>query len=247
MVKNIMSVKSLINTKRKILESKLSLLIDHPVTKGDHCESVWIDFFRSFLPNKYAIDKGFVFDSEGNVSDQIDVIIYDTLYSPLIFGTEAGEKFITAESVYAVFDSKPNINKETLNYTNEKIETVKKLIRTSRDMIIGGKIAPNREPIEIIGGILAVNSISKITIKKYLKEYLNIDVGCAVNSTAFLALRNFDGSLIKTQLSDSDESIISFFFIILDELYKRGTVAAVDIRHYADKSLESIKLDKGGV
>lgn len=78
----IMDIKSLFNTKQIILESKLDILLEHPVTKGEHCESAWIDFFRSFLPNKYAVDKGFVFDYRGNVSEQIDIIIYDTLYAP---------------------------------------------------------------------------------------------------------------------------------------------------------------------
>lgn len=242
-----MSVKSLISSKQKILESKLSILLDHPVTKGDHCESAWIDFFRSFLPNKYAVDKGFVFDSLGHVSDQIDIIIYDTLYSPLIFGTDAGEKFVTAESVYAVFDSKPKINKENLNYTDKKINTVKSLYRTSRDIINGGIIMQHRDPINIIGGILAIDSVKNETMTKHLGDYTNIDIGCAVNSTSFLALREKDGSLKKTKLSNSEESIISFFFIILDELYKRGTVAAIDIRNYADGSLDSIQLDKGDI
>ncbi len=43
-----MDIKSLFNTKQTILESKLSILLEHPVTKGEHCESAWIDFFRSF-------------------------------------------------------------------------------------------------------------------------------------------------------------------------------------------------------
>jgi len=69
-------------------------------------------FFQSFLPSRYAVTKGFVFDATGKISEQLDVIIYDAHYSPLIFETGAGEKFITAESVYAVFDSKPEINKK---------------------------------------------------------------------------------------------------------------------------------------
>jgi len=57
-----MSIKSMFKTKQAVLESKLSILIDRPVIKGEHCESAYIDFFRSFLPNKYALNKGFVFD-----------------------------------------------------------------------------------------------------------------------------------------------------------------------------------------
>ena len=115
MLANKMNIISMFKTKQAVLESKLSLLLDHPVAKGEHCEGAWIDFFRSFLPSKYSVDKGFVFDAKEKVSDQIDVIIYDSLYAPLIFGTDAGEKFITAESVYAVFESKPKIDKRNLN------------------------------------------------------------------------------------------------------------------------------------
>ena len=159
-----MTIKSLMKTKQDILQSSLNILLSHPVTKGEHCEGAWIDFFRSFLPNKYAVDKGFVFDCKGNISEQIDIIIYDALYAPLVFGTEAGEKFITAESVYAVFDSKPKINKDTLEYTNKKIQSVRDLHRTNRSIVVAGENKGKRELTPILGGILAVTSVSENTI-----------------------------------------------------------------------------------
>lgn len=163
-----MNIKSLLRSKQTLLESKLDVLINHPVTKGDHCEGAWIDFFRSFLPSKYAVDKGFVFDSKGAVSEQIDIIIYDALYSPLIFGTDAGEKFITAESVYAVFDSKQKIDKETVEYTNRKIESVVNLHRTSRRMVVAGRGVSPRDLPPILGGILAAASAGWSTVESYV-------------------------------------------------------------------------------
>lgn len=237
-----MSIKSMFKTKQAVLESKLSILLDHPVTKGDHCESAWIDFFRSFLPSKYGVDKGFVFDAQGNVSDQIDIIIHDSLYTPLIFGTEAGEKFITAESVYAVFDSKPLIDKSTLEYTNAKIASVANLVRSSRGMIIGGKAVPPRELTHIIGGILAIDSVETATLKKHLVNYPYIDIGCAIKKTAFNCYRDEEGNVKDVEFSDSYESVLAFFYIVLDVLYQLGTVAGLDIRDYADATVESIKL-----
>ena len=242
MASNKMSIKSMFKTKQAILESKLSILLDHPVTKGDHCESAWIDFFRNFLPNKYAIDKGFVFDAHGNVSDQIDVIIYDALYAPLIFGTEAGEKFITAESVYAVFDSKPAIDKSTLEYTNSKVASVADLVRSSRGMIIGGKAVPARELTHIIGGILAIDSVEPETIEKHLANNPHIDVGCSIKKTSFICYRDEESNIKETNFSSSEESILAFFYIILDLLYQLGTVAGLDIRDYADTTVDSIRL-----
>lgn len=237
-----MSIKTMFKTKQAVLESKLSILLEHPVTKGEHCESAWIDFFRSFLPSKYAVDKGFVFDSQGAVSDQIDIIIYDALYAPLIFGTEAGEKFITAESVYAVFDSKPKIDKGTLEYTNSKVASVSRLKRSSRGMINAGREVPPRELTHIIGGILAIDSVEPDTIRQHLNSFPCIDIGCAIQKTSFVSYRDNDGTLIDAQFSTYDESILAFFYIVLDLLYQLGTVAGIDIRDYADATVESIKL-----
>ena len=239
-----MDIKSLMKTKQDILASNLNILISHPVTKGDHCEAAWIDFFRSFLPNKYAVDKGFVFDSKGQVSDQIDIIIYDALYSPLVFGTKTGEKFITAESVYAVFDSKPTINKATLEYTNHKIQTVSSLSRTSREIIVGGVLKPARALTPILGGILAVDAIQSSSVEQYVRQYERIDFGCAINAYTFFARRDPDRTCASFTVSNQEEAVISFFFLILDELYKLGTVPGIDIRNYADATLDVFKLER---
>lgn len=238
------NIKSLLRTKQTLLEAKLDVLFSHPVTKGDHCEGAWIDFFRSFLPSKFAVDKGFVFDCEGSISEQIDVIIYDALYSPLIFGTDAGEKFITAESVYAVFDSKPEINKGTIGYTNKKIQSVETLRRTSRGIISAGKELPARGLPPIIGGILAIRSIEKNAIESYMREFHYIDVGCAIKKHSFLVKRDKDKKFLSWACSTEEETVLAFFYMILDELYKIGTVPAIDIRDYANATLTDIKFEK---
>lgn len=242
-----MNIKTLIKTKQAILESKLSILLDHPVTKGNHCESAWIDFFRSFLPNKYAVDKGFVFDSRGNISEQIDIIIYDSLYTPLIFGTESGEKFVTAESIYAIFDSKPTIDKATIEYTNHKISTVTSLYRSARGVINAGIASPARSLTKIIGGILAVDSVEIDTVQEHVKNNVYIDVGCAIKKHSFLVQRDNDRTFQKLINSTDNEIVLSFFYLILDELYKLGTVAGIDIREYADTTMDNFKLERGNL
>lgn len=242
-----MDINSLMETKQEILRSTLNILLAHPVSKGEHCESAWIDFFRSFLPNKYAIDKGFVFDSKGGISEQIDVIIYDALYAPLVFGTDAGEKFITAESVYAVFDSKPTIDKSTLEYTDNKIKSVTSLYRSRRPVIVGGVVKPVRELTPILGGILAVNSVEEKTVISHTKDYDGIDFGCAINKFSFAVRRDKNRKFMSLITSCKEETVISFFYLILDELYKLGTVAGLDIRDYADATLEQFKIERGDI
>ena len=94
----------------------LSSPIPHSTMKGDATEYDWIYFFSKYLPKRYSVDKGIVIDSEGNRSNQIDIIIYDTHFSHFIFN-KSNESFktllIPAESVFAVFE------------TAEKAETAK--------------------------------------------------------------------------------------------------------------------------
>ena len=242
-----MDIKSLMDTKQAILRSKLQILIDHPVTKGEQCESAWIDFFRGFLPNKYAVDKGFVFDSKGTISEQIDIIIYDALYTPLVFCTDSGEKFVTAESVYAVFESKPTIDKTKLEYADKKIRSVTSLYRTSRGMISSGKQVSPRQLTPILGGVLSVNSVGIDTISEHVKSYKGIDLGCAINQRTFHVRRDENRDFLTLVTSSKDETILSFFYLILDELYKLGTVAGLDIREYADATLEQFKIERGDI
>lgn len=244
MSKEKISIKLLFEEKQATLKSKLGIPTGHTVTKGDHCEEEWIAFLRSFLPDKYAVDKGFVFDSKGDTSEQIDVIIYDALYTPLIYETATGEKYITAESVYAVFESKSKIGKSTLEYANKKIESVKKLHRTSRGMINAGRFVSPRELTHIIGGILAIDSAGNSTVKKHVENYPYIDIGCAINETSFIVSRSKEGNVSDVMFSSKDELILSFFYMILDSLYKLGTVAGIDIRNYADITVDSIKIKR---
>jgi len=240
-----MDINSLMENKQKELETKLTAPLNHPTTKGEHREAAWIEFFRSFLPSKYAVDKGFVFDAKGGVSEQIDIIIYDALYTPLIYTTDSGEKYITAESVYAVFDSKPNINKDTLEYTNKKIESVTSLYRSNRGVVVAGKASPPRALTHIYGGILAIDSVGFDTIEKHVNNYSSIDFGCSIHDFTFHVRRNEQRNCLGVITSSKEETILAFYYLILETLYQTGTVAGLDIRDYADSTLSQFKLERG--
>jgi hypothetical protein len=98
-------------------------IVDHAGMLGDNAELNWQEALASFLPERYRISKGKVLDCTGDTSDQIDLIIYDRQYSPLIFN-QAGTIYVPAESVYGVFESKQEFTAETLKYAGDKIESV---------------------------------------------------------------------------------------------------------------------------
>lgn len=93
--------------------------VSHPTTKGDASELNWINVLKKYLPTRYHVDKGHILDSNGNLSEQIDVVIYDRHYSPFLFN-EDGVLYFLAESVYAVFEVKPKLDKTMIEYAGKK-------------------------------------------------------------------------------------------------------------------------------
>lgn len=219
-------------TLRSILEE--SKYIKHPVGNGDNSEGGWKEFLEKILPKKYKVDNGFVIDCEGNISDQIDIIIYDNFYSPYIMSSGSGVKYIPAESVYAVVEIKPTITKAYLEYADAKVESVKKLKRTARGVTVAGVRHPKPKLTNIIGILLAKDSkiTKEATIKKYLEENVNINLLCALDKyTIFCDRRSSD---MKLEKIEEKEALLGLYFHLNNELYELGTVAGIDIREYAN-------------
>ena len=129
---NTIELKSLFKGMQKQMIASLNAqsFIQHPGTKGAVTENEWLHWLKNFLPSRYAADRAFVVDSEGRLSEQIDIVIYDKQYSPIIFN-QNDALYITAESVYAVFEVKQELNSQTLSYASNKIASVRTLKRTS--------------------------------------------------------------------------------------------------------------------
>lgn len=208
--------------------------IKHPVGNGDNSESGWKEFLNKILPKKYGVDNGYVIDYEGNISDQIDIIIYDNLYSPYIMSSGSGVKYIPAEAVYAIVEVKPTMTKLNLKYANDKVESVKKLKRTRRGVTVAGIRRPKPKLTNILGILLTKESnITKDeTIKNYLEEYTNINLLCALDKYTIFCDRN--SSTFEIEKINEDEALLGLYFYLNNELYELGTVAGIDIREYAN-------------
>jgi hypothetical protein len=236
--------------------------IEHSTTKGDAFEDIWIDYLRTYLPNRYCVDKAIIIDSRGNKSQQIDLVIYDQTYTPFVF-IQKNTKYIPAEGVYAVFEVKPELNKKYILYSGDKVESVRKLYRTSASIIDRGQKRPPISLTKILGGILAFESKLKKdkTIEglvKSLKGLKSIDIGCAVNYKSFYVDYDKDDSILKNKAESTEiynkqfrdfykarkfdsiefsyqyNSLVTFFLQLSRYLQQSiGTVAAIDLSEYA--------------
>lgn len=220
--------------------------IDHEPTKGDGSENIWIQFLENYLPKRYSVAKAKIVDHLGNTSDQIDVVIYDRQYTPFVLN-DSGIKYIPAESVYAIFEAKQDVNKDQLEYASKKINSVRKLVRTSAPVIDRGIEKPAPALFKIIGGFLCLDNCWKSSIGKsthfngYLKksdENHIIDIGCVLNDKSFFTEIDLTDPLkpkVNINFSADGETLIFFFLKLVAELQKLGTVRPIDLNKYIDQ------------
>jgi hypothetical protein len=213
-------------------------LTGHMPTIGDGSEAGWIKMLSNFLPTRYAVNKAFVVDSRGHESLQLDVVVHDRHFTPL-FWDMGGALFVPAESVYAVFEVKQEFNLEYLRQAGEKIASVRKLHRTSAQIVhAGGRIEVPKAPPRILGGILAGRSSWSPPFGQPLKKGLDsltederIDLGCALEHGAFELP---DGANAGSELSTAaaDVGLAFFAMRLMARLQQMGSVPAMDIDAY---------------
>ncbi|MDD3645700.1 MAG: hypothetical protein PHR19_09260 [Bacteroidales bacterium] len=209
--------------------------ISHQGDKGEVNEQHFIEFLSHYLPNRYTVEKAIVLDSEGVVSDSIDIVVFDRQYTPTLLDNDK-HRYVPAEAVYAVFECKPTINKEYLEYTADKIESVRKLKRTSIEIIHAGGTHGAKKPFDIIGGILAIDIKWKDgfgthfhAIHANLTGSRRVDCGFAASQGCF------DIFSSEEYAFGGKENALGFFvFRLLSKLQSLGTVPAVDWLAYAE-------------
>jgi len=218
--------------------------IQHPGALGGATERGWINMLGDYLPSRYRVDKAFVLDSRGQVSDEIDVVVYDRQYSPLLFRQD-GVLYVPAESVYAVLEVKQELNREHVLYSGKKAASVRQLHRTSTPIVHAGGTFPSKPPFDILAGIVALDSAWKCPLGRGLASALasladieRINLGCALNQGSFTVYYH-EKTKPMIHTSPSEEALITFLIALLTHLQKLGTVPALDLSAYArvlDKS-----------
>ncbi len=209
-------------------------LFEHATTAGAATEHRWLDLFESYLPQRYRSAPAFVIDSLGRRSRQIDLVVFDNLYSPPLFPHESA-LHVPAESVYAVFEIKQTFSTQSIRDAMEKASSVRALSRTSVPIIGGGLKHSAIRPRRILAGLLAAGSvwITPAAFAQYLPGALlqspsagRLDLGCS------LAHGAFDRNRV-THISPPEDALLLFILRLLHRLRAMGTAPAADFMKYA--------------
>jgi hypothetical protein len=221
----------------------------HGTTLGDNDEKQWVDILRGFLPERYEVGPVFAVDHHGHQSQQVDVAIYDRNFSPLWFGQKDSTSFVPVESIYAVFEAKPVLDKSYLDYARAKVASVRNLDRTTVPIPHAGGTfqAVNLESRPILGGVLAAKrgwttvDGSAEALKKHLPalgQPDSLNIGIALDTLAFDFTPNAQAGAPTQTVNTAavafhtSNQLIRFAARLFRLLQSIGTVPAIDMAAY---------------
>lgn len=98
----------------------------HGTSIGSFREQIWRDFFINIVPKKFVVEHSvFIIDSNGEVSNEVDLAIIDEMYTPYIF--RRGQlKFIPIEAVAVAVECKSgSATKDGLEKWSKSIKALK--------------------------------------------------------------------------------------------------------------------------
>lgn len=212
-------------------------VLTHPGAKGDATEDDWRSMLRNHLPGRYQVDRAFVVDADSATSDFIDLVIYDRQYCPLLF-KHGGQLYIPAESVYAAFEIKQTLDKAYIEYAGAKVQSVRKLRRTSAVIVDRGVSHAPRPLFDIMGGVLASESSWSPPFGEAFEQAIQgldaparLDLGCALAHGSF-EVSYPSGQKATITTSRPETALITFFLALFQRLQSLGTVPAIDLRQY---------------
>ncbi len=116
---------------------ELNLLMPHRGELGRITEEIIKGVLERTLPKRFSIGTGVIINSNGEVSAQTDIVIYDNFFnSPLL--TDYGARVFPVECVYATIEVKSVLNLRDLKKSISDIMLLRK-IGSSKKYIVDRK------------------------------------------------------------------------------------------------------------
>ncbi len=195
---------------------------DHPVSKGNAREHGWRKMFRRFLPDRFGVKSGFIIDSKGKISDQIDCIIYRKDIGIELYSV-GQETVIPVEAVFATFEVKPTINSKTIKYAQEKANSVSQLIVSNyllwnKDGVLESYLEPVSAGRAIVFGLLA-DSVSWKNGWK-VKSFKNILQNSETEIALFMTVNDGCVNTLETGYPTDTYSFFDGPHALLNQLIK---------------------------
>lgn len=151
----------------------ISSQVTHRGSKGKIREREIIkEYLGKYLPGNIGIANGECISTDGTVSPECDVILYEKNTTPYLIHKD-GYQVFPIECVYAVIEIKSKLDKDQLKDSIDKIEKIKSMPKTAYEKQKGPVIQSTTlygkewEYFPTIGIIFSFDSISLETLKEH--------------------------------------------------------------------------------
>lgn len=147
-------------TSKNIFDDEETKRLIHPGEFGNYREQICKSFLRLIIPMRLDMGSGFIITDKGDVSTQIDIIIYDRNNTPLIENAE-NQRFYPVETVAGIVEVKSNLRKDDFIVAINKLARNKKLKeRMSSPSNLNGSQQYNpKDPSDSIFSVLICNKL----------------------------------------------------------------------------------------
>lgn len=238
---------SLFKARQQVLQggfAELRAASEHSAAKGDGFETAWRKVLTETLPGRYFVEKGFAYDTKGEISDEIDILILDRQYSPLFFN-DSGRFVVPAESIYAAIEVKPTINAAHMQYASEKARSIRTLHRTTTPIPHMAGTAGPKDPHHIICGLIGESvdwtppfgnpfamSFDAEEPDGQLDFAMGLSAGCFWKRRYLIkSQEEYETNSEQIEFS-GDLSLLTFSMILCEQLRLAGTVPALSYEAY---------------
>jgi hypothetical protein len=168
------------NLEKSLVNQLLLETPNHQATIGTYREAVWKSLFEKIIPKKFCIDQGvFIIDSNGKISAEVDLAIFDVQYTPYIFNY-GKIKFIPIEAVAVVIQCKSRGlgAKKLIEWVDSINQLTTSLDSVAR--VMKGLVDNN---LEVADTILKANEIANEKADGKNNVRVNVDVKKSQTST----------------------------------------------------------------
>ena len=219
----------------KLYFKQVTSQIHHHGENGSAREEKVKELLEKYLPKKYSVTNGTVTNTKDHQSRQVDVIIHDNLFTPILQDFQSS-KVIPIESLYGLIEVKSTLSKVELNKCINNIKSVKNL-------------NPNQQFLKI-GCVFAYTSDSSLeTIRKNLEELskelptsLKINCLCVLDKGLIIPLRK--ENLLEISMNNNEEILygvidnpkdaLLLFYIYLLTMLNSTVISAPNLIDYAE-------------
>ncbi|GJD38878.1 DUF6602 domain-containing protein [Methylobacterium bullatum] len=224
------------------LLAQYKTIFKHLGNRGDSRENAVKEYLERIFPFAFGFSKGEMFDCRGRNSGEVDIIIYDRIYSPLFY--DGSNKILCpTESSYGTIECKSTLTKKELNNCITKADRYADLERPQAQdnefYVTPHQKLTARGGMRLLSsgnapsfGIFAFkNTVAIPTILNLMEN--NINIHYIVVPEKFIFIRdggtNLEGNVIKNVIIESAESI-AIWVILLQMRLTATRLISVDQR-----------------